>query len=84
MSVRFSGRLADIVLWPRASFGAKPWMVIKSGYVAWSAMGDGNASQIGSEPILQKPMWGRSAPPNTTLALPSFRVSRSRRERMRD
>jgi urease subunit alpha len=52
------GRLADIVLWPRASFGVKPWMVIKSGYVAWSAMGDGNASQIGSEPILQKPMWG--------------------------
>ena len=50
--------LADIVLWPRASFGVKPWMVIKSGYVAWSAMGDGNASQIGSEPILQKPMWG--------------------------
>ena len=22
------------------------------------ALGDGNASQIGSEPILQKPMWG--------------------------
>lgn len=52
------GRLADLVLWPRASFGIKPWLVIKAGYVAWAAMGDGNASQIGSEPIVQRPMWG--------------------------
>lgn len=52
------GRMADIVLWPRASFGVKPWLVIKNGFVAWAAMGDGNASQIGSEPIVQRPMWG--------------------------
>ena len=26
------GKLADLVLWPRASFGIKPCMVIKSGY----------------------------------------------------
>ena len=39
------GKLADIVLWPRNSFGIKPWMVIKSGIVVWAAMGDGNASQ---------------------------------------
>ena len=52
------GRLADIVLWPRNSFGVKPWMVIKGGFVAWAAMGDGNASQTNSEPIIQRPMWG--------------------------
>lgn len=52
------GRMADIVLWPRASFGVKPWLVIKSGFVAWSAMGDGNASTINAEPIVQRPMWG--------------------------
>jgi urease subunit alpha len=52
------GRLADLVLWPRASFGIKPWLVIKAGYVAWAAMGDGNASQINSEPIIHRPMWG--------------------------
>ena len=52
------GKMADIVLWPRASFGIKPWMVIKSGFVAWAAMGDGNGSTIQAEPIIQRPMWG--------------------------
>ena len=52
------GRMADIVLWPRASFGIKPWLVIKSGFVAWAAMGDGNGSTINAEPIIQRPMWG--------------------------
>lgn len=52
------GRMADLVLWPFASFGSKPWMVIKGGFVAWAAMGDGNASQTGSEPLVQRPMWG--------------------------
>ncbi|WP_191058957.1 urease subunit alpha [Geminicoccus harenae] len=52
------GKMADLVLWPRASFGAKPWMVIKSGFIVWAAMGDGNASQTDSEPIVQRPMWG--------------------------
>ena len=53
-----SGKIADLVLWPRASFGIKPWLVIKAGFVAWSAMGDGNASTINSEPIVHRPMWG--------------------------
>ncbi|MFC3226230.1 urease subunit alpha [Marinibaculum pumilum] len=52
------GKMADVVLWPRASFGIKPWMVIKSGFVAWAAMGDGNGSTINAEPIVQRPMWG--------------------------
>jgi len=52
------GKMADLVLWPRASFGIKPWLIIKSGFVAWAAMGDGNGSQISAEPIVQRPMWG--------------------------
>lgn len=52
------GKMADLVFWPRASFGVKPWMVMKSGFIAWAAMGDGNASQIGSEPQIHRPMFG--------------------------
>jgi urease subunit alpha len=58
------GKLADLVIWPRASFGIKPWMVLKSGFVVWAAMGDGNGSLPLCEPIIHRPMWGQlgSAP----------------------
>ncbi len=52
------GKLADLVLWPRASFGIKPAMVLKSGFPAWAAMGDGNGSLSIAEPMIQRPMWG--------------------------
>lgn len=52
------GKLADLVIWPRASFGIKPYMVLKSGFVVWAAMGDGNGSLPVSEPMIQRPMWG--------------------------
>ncbi len=52
------GKLADLVIWPRASFGIKPWMVLKSGFVAWAAMGDGNGCMPLSQPIVQRKMWG--------------------------
>lgn len=52
------GRMADLVIWPRASFGIKPLMVIKGGFVAWSVMGDGNGSIFMAEPMVQRPMWG--------------------------
>ena len=52
------GKLADLVLWPRSSFGVKPWMVLKSGFVVWSAMGDANGSLPLSEPVMHRPMWG--------------------------
>jgi urease subunit alpha len=37
------GKLADLVIWNPAFFGAKPEMIIKGGYIAWSQMGDANA-----------------------------------------
>ena len=52
------GKMADLVLWPRASFGLKPYMVIKNGFPVWAAMGDGNGSLGLSEPMIQKRMWG--------------------------
>ncbi len=52
------GKMADIVIWPRASFGIKPYMVIKSGFIVWAAMGDGNGSLGLAEPMVQKRMWG--------------------------
>jgi len=63
------GKMADLVLWPRASFGAKPWMVIKSGEIVWSAMGDGNGSHIGAQPVIQRPMWGSLGSAKTTLGV---------------
>ncbi|WP_432522325.1 urease subunit alpha [Kineococcus sp. SYSU DK006] len=53
-----AGKLADLVLWPRESFGVKPAMVLKAGYVAWAALGDANGSISSSEPVLQRPNWG--------------------------
>ncbi|MBI3527777.1 MAG: urease subunit alpha [Betaproteobacteria bacterium] len=52
------GKMADLVIWPRASFGIKPFLVIKGGFVTWSAMGDGNGSIFMTEPMVQRPMWG--------------------------
>jgi urease subunit alpha len=52
------GRMADIVLWWASHFGVKPLMVIKGGVVAWSAMGEGNASVHGAEPTRYGPDWG--------------------------
>jgi len=52
------GKLADLVLWNPAFFGAKPEMVIKGGFIAWSIMGDANASIPTPQPVLYRPMFG--------------------------
>jgi len=52
------GKLADLVLWSPAFFGAKPEMVIKGGFIAWSVMGDANASIPTPQPVLYRPMFG--------------------------
>jgi urease subunit alpha len=52
------GRLADIVLWRPAWFGAKPELVIKGGLAAWAPLGEGNASVERSEPTRYRPDWG--------------------------
>ena len=52
------GKIADIVLWRPEFFGVKPELVIKGGFVAWGALGEGNASIPQSEPLLYAPHWG--------------------------
>jgi len=52
------GKLADLVLWSPAMFGAKPEMIIKGGFIAWSVMGDANASIPTPQPVLYRPMFG--------------------------
>ncbi len=52
------GKLADLVLWKPAFFGAKPEMVIKGGFIAWAQMGDPNASIPTPQPVFMRPMFG--------------------------
>jgi urease subunit alpha len=52
------GKLADLVLWEPAFFGVKPALVIKGGFIAWSQMGDANASIPTPQPVLPRPMFG--------------------------
>ena len=63
------GSLADIVLWKPAFFGAKPELVLKAGYPAWSPLGDGNASLERSEPTRYRPDWGGLAHAAPTIAV---------------
>jgi len=53
-----SGKLADLVLWKPAFFGVKPEMVVKGGVIAWSVMGDANASIPTPQPVIYRPMFG--------------------------
>jgi urease subunit alpha len=52
------GKLADLVLWDPAFFAVRADLVIKSGVIAWSAMGDANASIPTPQPQLPRPMFG--------------------------
>lgn len=52
------GKMADLVLWKPSLFGAKPEMIIKGGFIAWSVMGDANASIPTPQPVLYRPMFG--------------------------
>jgi urease subunit alpha len=53
-----AGKVADIVLWQPGFFGIKPELIIKGGFIAWSPMGESNASLMTCEPILYRPQWG--------------------------
>jgi len=52
------GRLADIVLWKPGYFGVRPELILKSGHVAWGAIGEGNASVEAAEPRRYGSHWG--------------------------
>jgi len=52
------GKLADLVLWKPAFFGAKPSLIIKGGMIAAAPMGDPNASIPTPQPVHYRPMFG--------------------------
>ena len=53
-----AGKIADLVLWKPAMFGAKPEMIIKGGMIIASKMGDPNASIPTPQPVLYRYMFG--------------------------
>ncbi|HEY0480362.1 MAG TPA: urease subunit alpha, partial [Kofleriaceae bacterium] len=75
------GKLADLVLWRPAFFGARPELVLKGGFVAWAQMGDANASIPTPEPVRMRPMFGAlgRAVGATSLAFVSARAGRDSR-----
>ena len=63
------GKMADLVLWEPAFFGAKPKLVVKGGMINWANMGDPNASLPTPQPMFYRPMFGAfgSAMPETCV-----------------
>ena len=55
-----AGKLADLVLWKPALFGAKPEQIVKGGAIAWAQMGDPNASIPTPQPVSMRPMFGHA------------------------
>jgi urease subunit alpha len=52
------GKIADLCLWRPEFFGVKPEIIIKGGMIAWSQMGDANASIPTPQPVYMRPMFG--------------------------
>ena len=52
------GKLADLVVWSPAFFGAKPDVILKCGTIAAAPMGDPNASIPTPQPVHYRPMFG--------------------------
>jgi urease subunit alpha len=52
------GKWADLVLWKPAYFGVKAEFVLKGGFLAYSQMGDANASIPTPQPVYSRPMFG--------------------------
>ena len=63
------GKLADLVLWKPAFFGAKPSLVIKGGMIAYAPMGDPNASIPTPQPVHYRPMFGAFAGARTHTSM---------------
>ena len=63
------GKLADLVVWKPAFFGFRPELVIKSGTIAYAAMGDAAASIPTPQPERMLPMWGAFGAAPTSCAV---------------
>jgi urease subunit alpha len=63
------GKLADLVVWSPAFFGAKPDLVLKGGMIAAAPMGDPNASIPTPQPVHYRPMFGAFGKAVSTTSL---------------
>jgi urease subunit alpha len=52
------GKWADLAIWRPEHFGVRPELVVKGGLIAWSQMGDVNASIPTPQPVRMRPMFG--------------------------
>jgi urease subunit alpha len=79
------GKLADLVLWSPAFFAVKPDVVLKSGMIAASLMGDPNASIPTPQPVHYRPMFaafGRALAVSAVTFLPRVAIERGLPERL--
>jgi urease subunit alpha len=63
------GKLADIVLWDPARFGALPQLVLKAGFPAWGVTGDPNAAVDDAQPLVLGPQYGGHGAAPTELSV---------------
>ncbi|ODQ55851.1 urease [Saitoella complicata NRRL Y-17804] len=61
------GKVADLALWKFADFGAKPNMILKSGMIVMSQMGDPGASIPSVEPVYMRPMFASMVPSTSIM-----------------
>ncbi|MEJ5283798.1 MAG: urease subunit alpha [Brevinematia bacterium] len=63
------GKMADLTIWKPEFFGVRPEIVIKGGFIAYSIMGEANASIPTPQPAWGRPMYGSYglATQNTSL-----------------
>ncbi|PQE20724.1 urease protein [Rutstroemia sp. NJR-2017a BBW] len=69
------GKLADLVVWDPAWFGTKPMTIVKSGLIAYSQMGDPNASIPTVQPIISRPMFAPLVPSTSVLFVSESSIS---------
>ncbi|KAM3086496.1 Urease [Clarireedia jacksonii] len=69
------GKLADLVVWDPAWFGTKPMTIVKSGLIAYSQMGDPNASIPTVQPIISRPMFAPLVPSTSVLFVSQSSIS---------
>ncbi len=62
------GKLADLVLWNPAFFGVRPDLVLKSGLIAYAAVGDPNASIPTPQPVFLKPQFASLGTASSALS----------------
>lgn len=63
------GKLADIVLWHPARFGATPELILKAGFPAWGPTGDPNAVVPTGEPLVLGAQFGGSGAAPSELSV---------------